>query len=206
VTERVVLVHGIWATGFLMTPLRRRLDAAGFDASTFSYRSLVRTPAEVAARLGDVVAAHSPGVVHLVAHSLGGLVVLHLAARGGLPREGRVVFLGVPTAGSAVARIFAARGPTRPLLGRSVKDGLLGGAPPWPGGRDLGVVAGTKSIGAGRLVGGLRRPNDGTVAVSETRARGATDRLALPVSHTGLLGSRAVADAVATFLRDGRFS
>jgi pimeloyl-ACP methyl ester carboxylesterase len=205
VKDHVVLVHGIWATGLLMTPLRRRLCAAGFDARAFSYRSLVRTPAEVAEGLAGFLGSLPAGPVHLVAHSLGGLVVLHLAARGGLPRAGRVVFLGVPTRGSAVARILAARWPMRPLLGRSVEEGLLGGAPTWPRGRDLGLVAGTKAIGAGRLVTRLKRPNDGTVAVVETRVRGATDRLALPVSHTGLLGSRAVADAVASFLREGRF-
>ncbi|HLT90697.1 MAG TPA: hypothetical protein VKZ85_07110, partial [Woeseiaceae bacterium] len=47
--------------------------------------------------------------------------------------------------------------------------------------------------------------NDGAVAVSETRLPGA-EHLVMPVTHTGLVWSREVADQVATFLRTGHFA
>jgi hypothetical protein len=47
--------------------------------------------------------------------------------------------------------------------------------------------------------------HDGTVAVAETVIDGATDRLVVPVSHTGLVVSRAVARQVCAFLQDGHF-
>ena len=51
----------------------------------------------------------------------------------------------------------------------------------------------------------LPRPNDGAVAVAETVVEGAADRIELPVSHTGMLLSPAVAREAGRFLARGRF-
>jgi hypothetical protein len=69
----------------------------------------------------------------------------------------------------------------------------------------LGVIAGDLGFGLGRLVGTLGGPSDGTIMVEETELDGATDRLVLRVSHTGMLFSAAVARAAGAFLRSGRF-
>jgi len=143
--------------------------------------------------------------VHLVAHSLGGIVVLHLLARFASVPPGRVVFIGTPAQGSAVARWMAAHGPMHWLLGRSVRQGLLGGAPDWPGNRELGVIAGDLSLGVGRVLGGQPQPNDGTVAVSETRLAGAADFRLIHASHLSLLFMAETAAEVVSFLRSGRF-
>lgn len=204
--EAVVLVHGIWMTGLDLLPLRRRLEEAGFEARVFRYPSLRWTPARSARLLHDALAEVEGDVLHLVGHSLGGLVILHLFERFPPRRPGRVVLLSSPVNGSAVARCLAARSITRPLLGRSTEAGLLGGVPRWWGTRDLGTIAGDHSIGVGRVIGALERPNDGTVAVAETRLQNAVDAITLPSSHMGLVFSRPVADHVACFLRTGRFS
>jgi hypothetical protein len=51
----------------------------------------------------------------------------------------------------------------------------------------------------------LPQPNDGTVCVDETDLPGATARVVLDVSHTGMLLSRSVADATGCFLATGSF-
>jgi hypothetical protein len=43
------------------------------------------------------------------------------------------------------------------------------------------------------------------VSVAETELPGARDRIVLPVSHSGMLISRKVADQIASFLRNGHF-
>jgi hypothetical protein len=43
------------------------------------------------------------------------------------------------------------------------------------------------------------------VTLAETRLPGITDHMDLPVSHAGLVISRAVAEQCAWFLRHGRF-
>jgi pimeloyl-ACP methyl ester carboxylesterase len=204
--ELVVLVHGIWMTGLEMLFLRRRLHGCGYRTLRFPYASLRRTPEENAAALAGFIWQQGEAPLHLVAHSLGGIVLMHLFERfSGLP-PGRVVLLGSPVQGSGVARRLAGSPLLGRLLGCSIQRGLLGGVPEWGGRRELGVIAGSAGIGLGTLVGGLGQPSDGTVAMAETGVGAATDTCALPVSHTGLLFSPAVADAVCCFLQNGRFA
>jgi pimeloyl-ACP methyl ester carboxylesterase len=203
--EAVVLVHGIWLARLSLVQLQRRLLQAGFDVHILSYPSLRRTPAENAVRLRALLARLSAPVVHVVGHSLGGLVALHLLEERPPPRVGRCVLMGTPVNGSAAAHLLARSWVTRHLLGKSTVRGLLGEAPRASDAHEVGVIAGSLPLGLGRLVGAATGSHDGTVAVAETMLAGAREHLTLPVSHTGLLFSRAVADAVAAFLRTGRF-
>lgn len=203
--ELVVLVHGIWMTGLDMSLLGRRIRSAGYACKRFRYRSVRRSPAENAERLARFLEDQTAGTVHLVAHSLGGIVVLHLLDRFPQVRPGRVVMLCTPARGSGVARRISRIPVLRRALGKSVDQGVLGGAPKWRGGRDLGVMAGTRFLGLGSLFGGVEKPGDGTVAVAEARCPEAADTCILHASHTGVLCSRKAAQAVCRFLRTGRF-
>lgn len=199
----MVLLHGVWMRGLTLWPLARRLHAAGFRPEVFDYASLWRGPAPAVDRLALRLYALGPGPVHLVGHSLGGLVAIEAAAHyAGLP-PGRILCLGSPLAGSSAARGMARWGLDR-WLGRSrtlLKAGLHG----LPGGREVGVVAGTRAAGLGGLFAGFEGPNDGTVAVWETRLPGLAAHREVHASHTGLVLSREVAALAAGFLRDGRF-
>lgn len=186
-----------------MQLLAKRLRAEGFATHCFDYGSLLQGPAPSVDRLAARLMALGPEPVHLVGHSLGGLIALEaLAHYHGLP-TGRVVCLGSPLAGSCAARGLAMRR-LATLLGRS--GGLLrSGLHQLPGGREVGVVAGSSGVGMGRLFGDFDGLHDGTVAVWETRLPGLADHRVLPVSHTGLILSSPVARLTAGFLRDGRF-
>lgn len=202
----VVFIHGLWMKGFELFLLRRRIESAGFDTRRFSYRTMAATLDENAAALKEHLAALGDGPVHLVAHSLGGILTVRLFERYGSLVNGRVVFLGSPVRGSSVARATAARPFGDVMLGRSGQEGLLEKQEPawdWP--NPLGVIAGTKSIGVGRVVSDMDGPGDGTVAQAETEIRGATDSLTLPVTHMSMLFDRPVADQVVHFLRNGSF-
>ncbi len=204
--EAVVLVHGIWMMGLALVPLQRRLARAGYDAHILAYPSVRAAPAENAERLRAQVLRLKADVVHLVGHSLGGLVVLHLLAARPPAKVGRCVLLGTPASGSAVAHFLARHPLGLKALGKSVVRGLLGEGPPATEGRELGVIAGGLSVGVGQLVQALERPHDGTVAVAETVIPGAAASIVLPVSHTGLVLAAVAAQAVIAFLRAGRFS
>ncbi|MDH3713250.1 MAG: alpha/beta hydrolase [Gammaproteobacteria bacterium] len=203
--EAVVLVHGIWMRGGSLFIIARCLQSGGFNCYPFTYASVRRTAAQNAERLHAFSSGLEADIVHFVGHSLGGIVILHLFDRYPRQRPGRVVFAGSPVNGSAVAQRSAANPISQVLLGNSLRRALMGGTPAWRGARDLGVIAGSRSLGVGRLLGGLRGTNDGTVSVDETRIPGATDHIVLPVTHTGLVISRAVADQVQAFLRNGEF-
>jgi pimeloyl-ACP methyl ester carboxylesterase len=201
----VLVVHGLWMNGLETHWLRQRLAACGFAPVAFSYRSLHAELAEVTAALESQVRALPPPV-HLVGHSLGGVMLLALFERASDLPEGRVVLLGSPVNGSSAATAVS-RWPIGPaVLGRLALQELVGARRrAWTQPRDLGVIAGCTSAGMGRLVSRLPEPNDGTVAVEETRISGMKEHLVLPVTHTGMLFSGEVAERTARFLASGRF-
>lgn len=199
-------MHGLFMRGAIMLPLSLQLQAAGFETHRFSYPTRAKPPAENAVALRRYIDTIAAARVHVVAHSLGGLVLRHAAAQG-LPRRfGRAVTMGTPHRSSATAQLLARFPSGRQLLDRSLERGLLGDdLPPWPLALELGSVAGMLPIGLGRLLPGLPQPNDGTVAVEETRLEGMTDHVVIPVSHATMLIRPAVARQVIHFLRHGRF-
>ncbi len=205
--EAVVLVHGVWLAGWEMAVIRRCLKTCNFDTYQFRYRSLRYTPHVNAVLLKSLISRLDADIIHFVAHSLGGIVVMHLFEQDPVQRPGRVLMLGTPLNGSALARRIYKTPLIRLLLGNSVDRGLLGGVPPWQGGRELGMIAGNRGIGMGKMLfGGLQRPNDGTVAVAETRSPVVDTYLTVPYSHMGMLFSHHVAQAVCQFLRHGEFA
>ncbi|MDZ7803994.1 alpha/beta hydrolase [Thiohalophilus sp.] len=206
--EVVVLVHGIWMTGLELRPLGRRLRECGYDCRYFRYPGLRRTPQQNAARLRDYLQSIQADRVHLVAHSLGGIVLAHLFEQGTPAHPGRVIMLGTPLQGSVVAQHLAEHRLTRWLLGRSMHAGLLGDAPKWHGVQESAMIAGNRPRGIGLLLapGKLVRPHDGTVSVSETRSDGLAQHLTLPHTHLSMLFARDVATQACAFLQQGRFS
>ncbi|MFP4079660.1 MAG: esterase/lipase family protein [Ectothiorhodospira sp.] len=204
--EAVVCLHGLWMKGLEMGLLCRRLQAEGFAVHRFRYSSILATPEANAAKLEDYLQSLEADVIHLVAHSLGGIVVLHLFHRYPIQKPGRIVMLGTPVSGSQVAVALASTPLTRWMMGRSLHKGLLGDAPRWKGIRELGMIAGSHGVGIGRLLGkGRRARGDGTIAVEETRISGLHAHLTVPYSHFGLLFARPVAQSVVAFLRTGGF-
>ena len=75
----------------------------------------------------------------------------------------------------------------------------------WDLGPDLGSIAGTYALGLGRLLKVFTVPNDGIVAVEETRLPGAKDHLTLPINHVSLTFSSRATRQVHHFLTHGRF-
>jgi len=146
------------------------------------------------------------GPVHVVAHSLGGLVACEaFAMRHDLP-DGRVVLLGSPVRGARAAREVAARWYGHAMLGTlAVAELARERDAAWSSTREVGVIAGSRSVGLGRMFADLPLPNDGTVCVDETVLTGVHSRLVLDVSHTGMLLSSAVVAATVQFLATGSF-
>ena len=203
--EAVVLVHGIWSNGVDCWRLKKQLMNAGYDCHLFSYHVWSDPPADIAKRLNTFVETIDAPIIHFVGHSYGGIVLMHLFDQFPYDKKGRVVLLASPVNGSEVGRRLSKLPVAKWLLGKSPEQGLKGDVPPWRGWQDIGVIAGTLPIGVGLLAGGPTAPHDGTVSVAETQLKGATDFLAMPVSHTSILWSSGVAMQVITFLRTGKF-
>jgi len=204
-TETVILIHGLWMRGLIMLPLQHWLSAEGFATRRFSYPSWRDGLASNVRLLSDFINQTPGPVIHLVAHSLGGLVASRMLAQQPDARIRRVVLLGTPYAGCHCGYTLAAQPLLAGLVGHTFEDWCSLPRPALPPAVEIGVIAGTHPVSFGRLIPGLARPNDGLIAVDETRINEACDSIALYVSHSGMLLSRACAVQTASFLRAGSF-
>lgn len=200
----VVLVHGLWMHPVVFAALRRHLARAGFATLAWPYPSVRGRLAANADALAAFLATLPADPLHLVGHSLGGVVIANALARHPDPRVRRIVLMGPPWAASRCATALLRLPGLSTLLGRSLRDWMGMVRPELPG-IDIGVISGNRPIGlAGALVG-LPRPHDGIVRVDETRVAHARDAITLHVSHMEMLFSPRCAEQVAAFLRDGAF-
>ncbi len=107
----IVLVHGLVDNRSIFAMLRRGLRRRGFGSTyALNYSPLTDDIRSVAVRLGDLVAevrqetGHDD--VHVIGHSMGGLIGRYLVQRlGGDDQVHTLVTLGTPHAGTMAARV-----------------------------------------------------------------------------------------------------
>ena len=202
-TERVILLHGVWLRAMTLARLARRLERAGYAVERLDYASVLGGSEPAIEALRRRCSACGDERIHFVGHSLGGLVALEALRRHPSLARGRVVCLGSPLRGSRAARVLCGSKSTRWVVGRS-GELLCRGVGACTPGTEVGVVAGRMPVGLG-FFARLPRPHDGTVAVEETRAEGLSDHCLVPTTHTGLLFSDEAARQTIAFLRTGHF-
>ena len=205
--SEVILLHGLWMPGFIMSWLAARLNARGFRCHLFDYPSRSEPLGTHAMRLGRFAREVANGApVHFVGHSFGGLVALAALGRADAPPAAGVLLLGTPVRGCMAGRRFARTGPGRWMLGESQSAWREGRLAIWGDRAPLGVIAGSRPVGLGRLFGRLPGVNDGVVRLEETEVDGMRERIVLPVGHSELVVSSRVAAQAAHFLAEGVFS
>jgi pimeloyl-ACP methyl ester carboxylesterase len=204
----IVFVHGAIVRGWEMRLMRQRMRRLGYGVRQFRYRSMMLGLDENVRRLGKFVRETEGDVVHVVGHSMGGVLIRHAFEQDPDPRPGRLIAIGSPLLDCWVGRRFVRLHPWigRLLIGRTVADHIA--RPPdrvWRGRRDFGVIAGTFAFGVGTLFKTLPSPSDGVVLLEETRLEGIGDRVEYRLNHFGMLFSRRCTVQVARFLATGRF-
>ncbi|MBF0426325.1 MAG: alpha/beta hydrolase [Magnetococcales bacterium] len=199
----VVLVHGLWMNGWEMGLLHYRLRRAGFRTWRFTYPTRQATVAANAARLHHFLQQHGlTDNLHLVGHSLGGLVILRFLHDFPQWPVRASIALGSPFQGSQAAKQLALFPPTCWLLGRSLPEGLDGtGIRVVPPGRLFGCVVGDRALGLAQHILHLEPGSDGVVTLRETYLEGTQLRLQRPCGHLGLVLSRAVTADIVAFFR-----
>jgi hypothetical protein len=199
----VVLVPGLGLGGIELSFLARRLNRRGFRTRVFWHFAWRGDLAAKALALHRFVAGIEANQVHFVCHSMGGNIVLYFLAHHEQTRPGRVVVLGTPINGSAAAERLAKLPLGIRVLGHCMNQARLETFN-MPTRHQIGGVAGTMPIGAGRFLG-VQSPSDGVVRVDEATHRDMSDSQSLPVSHMGLVLSRRVVELIVRFLEYGSF-
>lgn len=196
-----------------MKRLEHALCGQGFEVVNVGYESQVHDIAALAERtlapfLGPD-AQHAR--VHIVTHSLGGILVRkYLADHGTPPHLGRIVMLAPPNQGSEIVdrlrgwRLYQwLNGPAGLQLGTE-PDAVPVSLGPLPDNVDVGVIAGDFSWNP-LLSACIEGANDGKVSVARTHVTGERDHLVVRSSHTWIMWRRKTIEQVLAFLHEGRF-
>lgn len=211
----VILLHGLGRTSLSMMPMARALEDAGYRTANIDYPSRFH-PVEVLApaALGrgfEQCERSGAAPVHVVTHSMGGILVRHYLALHEPPALGRVVMLGPPNQGSAVADRLMDQAIYREVNGPAGQQ--LGTGPGGIAARlgpvafPLGVLAGNERTVVDQwLSEGIAEDSDGKVTVDETRVEGMADFRVLAANHTFIASDPQAIAQVLHFLREGRFA
>lgn len=202
---RVLLIHGLARTPFSLLGLARDLRRAGHHTELVAYSGAVESFSGIVARVRRRlrVAAERGEPYAIVGHSLGGLIVRAALdpwpADWPLPRH--LVMLGTPSQVPRLARRFHRWWPYRLVngqCGQLLAEPTFFARLPRPA-VPTTVIAGTKRWPrALSLFGDV--PNDGVVAVDETRVDSAAALIELRASHTFMMNNRQVRTAVREIL------
>lgn len=185
---QVLLVHGLWRTPICMLSLGRRLRAEGHQARQFAYFSVAESYGRIVNRLAAQlarIAARGPYAV--VGYSLGGVLLRAALARLDEPQPVHFVMLGTPNRAPLLARRLAVFAPFSWAVGESgskLAQETFFAALPLPR-CPYSIISGTRGP-VGRLSPFLFEPNDGIVAVSETRVHDDDSVLEVAVTHAFL--------------------
>jgi pimeloyl-ACP methyl ester carboxylesterase len=178
-----------------MSPLARSLHRSGYSVKNWGYPSVRRSIRQHAQSLRHLLDSFdNPTIsrIHLVTHSMGGIVARCAMNGGQLPKIGRIVMLAPPNAGSQVARWLA------PCLGRICRPlNELSDRPDSFVNR-LGFSSGVD-------VGVISAANDAVVTLRSTQLTGQRDHIVLPGRHGTLPLRGDTARQVCSFLAFGRF-
>ena len=210
--DGIIFLHGIGRSGSCMASVEREARSRDLGTLIIDYPARRHDLSSLADYVEQVAApwiSQLDGSLHLVTHSMGGLVARAWLTRYRRAKLGRVVMLAPPSQGSEIADLLAPTGIFRAIYGpagvqlttrQSAALVALLGVVDYP----LGIIAGRRSLDPlGWLV--LPKPNDGRVSVERTKLEGMADHIILPVTHAFLTHDPVVIEQTYTFLEKGRF-
>lgn len=208
----VVLLHGLGRSTWSMRQIETTLHKAGYLVINQNYLSRDKEINELRVIVGEAVdrcQKSKPDAIHIVAHSLGGILVRAYYQDHPPGNVKRVVMLGPPNHGSEIVDKFRdswwfkwLTGPTGQQLGTDPKS-LPNTLKPIP--LEVGIIAGYTSSDPwfASLFNGA---NDGKVSVESTKLAEMKDFIQVENGHTFMANSRHVIQQIQAFLSTGYFA
>lgn len=201
---RVVLLHGLWRSVWAMENLAELLQKRGFETLNVPYASFRKPMDEIVADVAEIVSSYDDGKpVHFVTHSMGGIVLRHLAHRFPELVNDRAVLLAPPNQGSEIIDWLESFPLSRWLLGPGGMSlstaAVRREVPGFSGEVEVAVVMG-RSRSFPFFQGLLDSDNDGIVSVEGGQVLGMRALKVLDGDHTFLMGEREVGEEVLSFL------
>ena len=206
----VVLLHGMARSSRSMLPLAADLRREDYAVSNVGYPTRPYEIVEIVARyVAPAIARCShTAPVHVVTHSLGGILIRAYLQNRRLPAGSRIVMLAPPNQGSEVVDHVRSWRLYRFFMGRVGQQ--LGTGPDAICRRlasvdaEIGVIAASRSLQPwfSRLLPG---DDDGAVSVASTRLPEMRDFIVTDTSHSLIMFDSHVRSQVRYFLAHGCF-
>jgi pimeloyl-ACP methyl ester carboxylesterase len=211
-SECVVLVHGLWRSGFAMRSIDSHLSEQGYKTVTIDYPSTSYEIPELAENYlaPGVSACTSQGanLVHIVTHSMGGIVARYYLQNHPLPEGSHVVMLSPPNQGSELSNKFGdswwyqwIAGPAATSLTKD-ESGIIEKLKPVK--ETIGIIAAFRNWSLWPS-SWLPTPNDGTVSVESMVLEEMDDIVLVEAGHAMMRFDQEVLDQVSYFLNYGKF-
>jgi len=194
--QQVVVLHGLYMSGFVMRPLCSRLEKAGLTILNLSYSTLSPNRETIFKKIDAFIGTKNTA---FVCHSMGGLVARAYLEAGSPQSDNveKVITLGTPHKGSHIAEQMQQKG-FDVFLKNSVEF-LLSKNGDWPFNAKLYSIAGDLPIGLMPLIS-KGSQSDGTVLLDETKLNGMAEHKVFHLSHTSMIYSRQVMNYIVGLL------
>ncbi|WP_428239907.1 alpha/beta fold hydrolase [Gynuella sp.] len=209
--QNVILIHGLGRTSRSMQSMQRFLQDQGYNVCRIDYPSQEYPVETLASYLSNSIARierHNSQPIHLVTHSLGGILARYSLQYMSLPANSRIVMLSPPNHGSEIIdrfqkwKLFSRiMGPAALQLSTAT-DSLPNMIPGIKA--EFGIITGSDSSDPW-FNWLFDETTDGKVTVTSARLAGMKDFLVLPVGHTMIMNNQRVQKETLFFLRHGRF-
>lgn len=209
--ERVVLLHGLIRSPASMEKLEGELVQHGFEVSNIGYPSREFPIEELSTMVKDLITDENKGAekIHVVTHSMGGIIIRYIQENDPIEKLGRVVMLSPPNGGSEVVDKLGdsflydwINGPAGSQLGTD-ETSLVS---QWgPVEFELGIITGDRSI---NLILSTMIPgdDDGKVSIESAKVEGMKAFKVVHASHPFIMKKDGVIQDTILFLREGRFT
>lgn len=206
----VVLLHGMARSSRSMLPLAADLRRDDYAVSNLDYPTRPHDVAGLVRRYVAPAIARCPETapIHVVTHSLGGILIRAYLQDHRLPANSRLVMLAPPNQGSEVADHVRSWRLYRSWMGR-VGQQLGTGSDAIARqlqrvDEEIGIIAASRSLQPwfSRLLPG---DDDGAVSVASTRLPEMRDFIVVDTSHSLIMFNPHVRSQVRYFLAHGHF-
>jgi len=210
--EHVILLHGMARTKGSMSKLEKYLTQNNYTVINTGYPSTSEPVEKIAdkylASMIDQCIKNKAEKIHIVTHSLGGIITRQYLQDHSLPAGSRIVMISPPNKGSELADMFRdwfvykwLNGPAGQVLGteaESLPNSLK------PVKEEIGVITGdcTWNPLYSWLIPG---EDDGKVSVKRAKLLEMTDFLVVPSSHSFIMQYSETLKQVVFFLQNGAF-
>jgi len=211
--ECVVLVHGLWRSGFAMRSIADDLEDHGYQTVSVDYPSTQEEiPAlvqEYLLKSYDECTQTGAQKIHLVSHSMGGILIRQFLQSHTLPQGSRVVMLSPPNQGSELSEKFGeswwyqwAVGPAGVSLSTK-QEGIISKLREID--ESVGIIAAYRDWSLWPNAW-LPQPNDGTVSVASMKLNEMDDFILVNSGHALMRFNDEVQSQIRQFLAVGEFA